>query len=394
MQSKWSIEKLGNVVEDLTSSRFFEVGDNDKIIEPTISSKTHTIDTRKELLGKDVRVKKRVKLLPGDLIFARLHTQNGLFAFCDKEYIATQTFVPVKINEKKIDREYLFFALRVFIKNLAASGDSVGRETYKPRQILDLEIPLLPLPEQKRLVAKIKEIEEKVGGIKKESQLLRSRGSNITKTIAEHIFEKIKSVVKLGELTSRITKGESPKWQGFNYQNDGPLFITSENVLWGNIDISEAKHIPPKFHQKLKRSQVNRGDLLVNLVGASIGRAALVREELGDANINQAVAVITTNSKKILPEYVLRFLLSPVAQERIQASRVETARPNISLSDLRKLEIPFVDIEEQKRIVKYLSAIEEKQRSLNQEIEKRNMLSTALLPSVLSKAFRGELLSQ
>ena len=54
------------------------------------------------------------------------------------------------------------------------------------------------------------------------------------------------------EITEKITKGQSPGWQGFEYQDSGTLFITSENVQDGYLDIKEPKYLPKEFGLKLK----------------------------------------------------------------------------------------------------------------------------------------------
>ncbi len=78
---------------------------------------------------------------PGDLIISTLHTQNGngMFAISDKEYICTSQIV-AKIKEDIIDKKYLCLVLRKVLPTLK-SRDLVGREPYKPAEILSLRIP-------------------------------------------------------------------------------------------------------------------------------------------------------------------------------------------------------------------------------------------------------------
>jgi type I restriction enzyme S subunit len=82
----------------------------------------------------------------------------------------------------------------------------------------------------------------------------------------------------LDVLSRLITKGSSPKWQGVNYVDaeSGILFITSENV--GNHTLrklDELKYVEPRFRDIEPRSMLRRGDILMNLVAASIGRTAI-----------------------------------------------------------------------------------------------------------------------
>jgi type I restriction enzyme S subunit len=198
---------------------------------------------------------------------------------------------------------------------------------------------------------------------------------------------------RLDSCSELITKGESPKWQGFNYVEDGIPFIRSENVLWGKVDISNTVKIPIDFHNKLKRSQIKGYDILINLVGASIGRCGVVQPNINAANINQAVALIRTNNL-LVPFYLMYLLLSPKFQQIIHSNKVETARPNISLEDLKTLILPLPSFPEQQKIVEEI----ERRFSVADEVEKAidNSLKQAerLRQSILKKAFEGKLVPQ
>jgi type I restriction enzyme S subunit len=160
---------------------------------------------------------------------------------------------------------------------------------------------------------------------------------------------------KLAELTELITKGSSPKWQGIAYVPDsgGVLFITSENV--GNYrlrKLDDLKYVENRFNEIEPRSILKRGDILMNLVGGSIGRTATYDLHDG-ANINQAVALIRLirGIDGICPEYILYYLNSPSAINYMLSSRVVNAQPNISLTDVREFAVPIPPLAEQRRIV-------------------------------------------
>jgi type I restriction enzyme S subunit len=144
------------------------------------------------------------------------------------------------------------------------------------------------------------------------------------------------------DVTNKITKGSSPKWQGFDYQDSGVLFITSENVRNGFLDLKEKKFLPKSFGKKAKGSRLSDGDILINIVGASIGRTCVFSMEKGDAeevNINQAVCLFRPK-KDFNREYLSYYLQSPMAQKLLKNSQSDSARPNISLTDMR--EFPFI----------------------------------------------------
>ena len=198
--------------------------------------------------------------------------------------------------------------------------------------------------------------------------------------------------VKLGICTKLITKGESPKWQGFDYVDKGVPFIRSENILWGNINLSNSLKIPLDFHKKLKRSIVMPNDVLINLVGASIGRCCVVPSSIQEANINQAVALIRVNSS-LNPTYLMYLLISPQMQKQIHGSKAETARANISLEDLNNLNIPLPPTAEQLKIVDKIQNLlpfsDDLALKLRNGIEQTNRLRQ----SILMFAFEGKLVS-
>ena len=151
------------------------------------------------------------------------------------------------------------------------------------------------------------------------------------------------------DLTTKITKGSSPKWQGFEYQSDGVLFVTSENVRDGFLDVSKPKFLPIEFSQKARNSRLNYEDILVNIVGASIGRACQFNLKGVEANVNQAVCVLRLKPE-FESQFVLYLLQAPHVQRRLLGERSDSARPNLSLTDFREFSLDLPPLPEQRKI--------------------------------------------
>lgn len=157
---------------------------------------------------------------------------------------------------------------------------------------------------------------------------------------------------KLGELTRLITKGSSPSWQGVAYttEDKGILFVTSENVGVENMLLEKRKYVEAKFNEMHPSSILQKGDLLTNIVGASIGRTALFDENVENANINQAVCIIRLVNT-CLTDYLLMYLNSATAIQIMTDKSVDSARANLSLTSVTNLLVPIPPLAEQKRIV-------------------------------------------
>jgi type I restriction enzyme S subunit len=229
--------------------------------------------------------------------------------------------------------------LRRFILDLAVRGKLV------PQDLNDE-----PASELVRRIKAEKERMEKEGKIKKEKPI-----DAVNSDTAPFGIPASWTWTRLGKLTELVTKGSSPKWQGIGYvsKDEGVLFITSENVWNYRLrKLDELKYVEKRFNEIEPRSILRFGDILMNLVGASIGRTAIYDLPV-EANINQAVALIRLiqTTPNLSTGFLLHYLNSPSAIEFMFSSQVVTAQPNISLTNARGFPIPVPPLAEQHRIV-------------------------------------------
>ncbi len=163
---------------------------------------------------------------------------------------------------------------------------------------------------------------------------------------------------RLGQLTELITKGSSPKWQGVSYtdKGNGILFITSENVGVEELLLSKEKYIGNEFNAMHPSSILRKGDLLTNIVGASIGRTAKYTLDILNANINQAVCIIRLVNLE-LSEYLVKYLNSVVSIAMMTNKSVDSARANLSLTSVSNLLVPIPPLLEQERIIRKLQFV-------------------------------------
>lgn len=191
------------------------------------------------------------------------------------------------------------------------------------------------------------------------------------------------SVQRGDEVSSKITKGASPKWQGFDYQDHGVLFVTSENVRDGFLDVSSPKYLPIAFGEKQRGSRLRHGDVLINIVGASIGRSCRFDLSGVEANINQAVCVLRPMSFE-LGSYLIQYLQSPRGIQQLFGQQSDSARPNLSLEDIRSFSFPLPPSKERVKIVHFLEtwdrAIETVEALIANARAQKQALMQQLLP--------------
>jgi type I restriction enzyme S subunit len=397
MKNNWLRVQLGELLKK--SERWIRIQPNETYKLVTVRLWGKGVVLRGQLTGAEITASEMLQVQPDQFILSRIDARNGAFGLIPESLdgaIVSNDFPVFDIDSTRLLSAFLSWMskTRDFVDFCrAASEGTTNRVRLKEDRFLTTAIALPPLEEQRRIVAKIQELAAKIG----EARGLRQRSvveiETLISSAGKHFFsaKDVEHLTRLEDLTTRITKGESPEWQGFTYQESGPFFVRSENVLWGKFGKSKQVRIPVEFHEKLSRSQLRAGDVLINLVGASIGRSCVVPDDIGKANVNQAVAVISPDQKQLDSKFLMHFLISEPAQKTIHGGKVETARPNISLTDLRNLMIPVYSLNEQLRIVAYLDGLQGKVDAVKNVQDHTAAELDALLPSILDKAFKGEL---
>ena len=335
------------------------------------------------------RARKEIKA--NDVLVATVRPNLNGVAIVPPQYdnqIASTGFCVLRADTEQLDPNYLFYFTQTgnFVSHLTDLSTGAGYPAVSDEDILDTQIPLPPLTEQKRIASLLRRADR----LRQLRRTAHDLGDALLQSVFLEMFgdpvrnERGFDVYAFEELSQRVTKGESPNWQGFSYEDSGVLFITSENVLWGTLDISSPQYISEKFHNKLRRSQLLKNDLLINLVGASIGRAALVTDDAIPANINQAVAVVTINTKKLNPLFALTQILAPEKQKQLLGNVVESARANISLTNISELNMIVPPLSLQEEFAGVVARVE----SLRGRMGESTRQVEGLFESVLSEAFQ------
>lgn len=155
-------------------------------------------------------------------------------------------------------------------------------------------------------------------------------------------MESIKRV-KLSDISELITKGTTPTTLGYEFQDEGVNFLKIECFDENGAFIeNKIAHISDECNNKLKRSQLQAGDILFSIAGA-IGRVAVVTEQMLPANTNQALAIIRIKRDDVYLPYIRLILTSPIVKEQFERKKQGVAQLNISLKDINELTIPLPD---------------------------------------------------
>ena len=197
------------------------------------------------------------------------------------------------------------------------------------------------------------------------------------------------TVIKLSEYVNKIGSGVTPTGGSNTYKSKGIPLIRSQNVLWGKLELSDVAYIDNTQHQKMKSSKVTNGDVLLNITGASIGRAALVFD-IDEANVNQHVCIIRTKNE-LAPAFLKDFLLSFGGQKQIEQFQSGGNRQGLNFEQIGSFKINLPPLPEQIKIAEILSTWDNSINTVQKLLANSQQQKKALMQQLLSgkKRFAG-----
>jgi restriction endonuclease S subunit len=170
--------------------------------------------------------------------------------------------------------------------------------------------------------------------LKEKNKWVYSAHSQLSLQIEEHINSTQFDVVTLGTLVKEIADG----LHGVrHYVNDGIVMLAVGNVTEYGLDLSAQKLVTQEEHNRLKRSQVQRNDLLVTITGR-LG-STLVYESDEPANLSAHVARVKVDDEAVNPYYLAAYLNSKVGKQLIDEFSIGSIYPHINVNRLKSVRI-------------------------------------------------------
>ncbi|MEZ8650968.1 restriction endonuclease subunit S [Vibrio splendidus] len=201
------------------------------------------------------------------------------------------------------------------------------------------------------------------------------------------------SMVRLGNLTSKLGSGSTPRGGKNVYTTEGIPFLRSQNVRNEGIKLDDIAYIPVEVHQKMDKTKVIPSDVLLNITGASLGRSTVFPESLVEANVSQHVTIIRLIERQ-MSQFVHLGILSPMVQRLVWGRQVGMAIEGLSKKVLEMFEFPVPPLKEQHRIVakvdELMTLCDQLEQQTEASIEAHQVLVTTLLDSLLLPSATAE----
>ena len=351
------------------------------------------------------------KLVKGDLVLCIRGSlgKNGVYPFetgaIASSLVIIRSFIGLEMLYKYIST---YFDTPLFKQEINNYNNGTAQPNLGARDLAKFIVPLPPLAEQKRIVAKIEELLPLVDryaaayeklekfnakfpeDMKKsilqyaiQGKLVEQRPEEGTgeelyqqiqaekqRLIKEKIIKKEKALaeiaddeipfdipeswkwVRLGSITNKLTDGSHnpPPNTGAGY----PV-ISAKNVKNGLITFENVDRFTDEagFAKENPRTDISCGDIIMGIIGGSIGNIAVYTHE-EKVIAQRSIAIIKTLA---FTDYIVILLKSPLVQNMLKASAAGSAQGGVYLGTLGNLLIPLPPLAEQKRIVAKLDEL-------------------------------------
>lgn len=340
---------------------------------------------RETIDGGETKYKTLSRVEENDIIVNKIWARNGSVALIPTSlagsYVSGEfpTFTPIR--DKLEPRWFHWLTKTQFFWDQCdeKSRGTSGKNRIRPERFLEIEIPLPPLPEQQRIVARIEALADKIKEAKRLKKEIEQDGDKLL----------------LGTFYSLISGADQKPMKEIAPITRRPINIDTASSY---PEIGIRSFGKGTFHKpnldgwdvgSKKLYEVQAGDLLFNNVFAWEGAIAVVQpEDSGRVGSHRFIACVP--KEKVVTANFLRFyFLTEEGLEKIGLASPGGAGRNrtLGLEKLEAIDIPVPPYEKQLWFDKLQEKVREKRKVQSQTATKLN----ALLPSILDRAFKGEL---
>jgi len=330
-----------------------------------------------------------------DIVMIRYGATAGFVGRGLEGIIANNMFRVIPMRDKELSKDYLYLFLisnivqSILVKNIGAAA--MPAINFKTMSLIN--IPLPPLQEQKRIVAKLDSLFAKIDQAITLHQQNIDEAEGFMGSVLNEVFGELDTNTKipLKEITTKIGSGSTPRGGQKSYKTEGISLIRSMNVHDAGFRTKGLAFIDDEQAKKLNNVTIEENDVLLNITGASVARCCIVDKAYLPARVNQHVSILRLK-EDMLPEFLHYYLISPsVKADLLFGSSGGATREAITKSMLESFEVPFIPIETQQKTVQYLDQLSQKTETLKQVQREKMESLKALKASILDRAFRGEL---
>lgn len=315
-----------------------------------------------------------------------------LDAYAPKAYIINgKTWVNnhAHVLRSKTNNKFLCYYLNSFNYKGFVSGTT--RLKLTQAEMKRIPVPVPPIPEQKRIVARIEELFSQLDAGVETLRKTRAQLAVYRQAVLKEAFAGFTDYTTLASISTRIFDGPfGTNLKTADYVSSGIRVVRLENIKNGWFDDSKQSFVTEAKYESIRQHTVYPSDLIMSTFMSDSIKICQLPAHIPFA-VNKADCIGIRLRDDYLTKFVMYYLLQKEVYQRVAVDIHGATRPRINTKQIKAIPIPKADFELQKAVV---SSVEEK-LSLCDSIESTVALSLqqteAMRQSILKQAFEGAL---
>lgn len=321
-------------------------------------------------------------MLPKGSVLVTSRAPIGNIAIAGRNLCTNQGFKSL-IPGESVDGLYLYYCMKHSSQRLQALGNGATFKEVSKKIVEEFEIPLPPLPEQKRIAA----ILDKTDAIRrKRQQAIQLADDFLSAQFLQKFGDPKDSPFgskSLKDVALKVTDGAhfTP-----TYVESGIPFLRVTDINRGEVDWSKVKYIPLEEHQELiKRCKPEKGDVLYSKNG-TIGVPRLIDWDQ-EFSIFVSLCLIKPNPNYLRGRYLYSFLQTPFALKQATQKAKSATVTNLHLVEIKEIKLPVPSLSIQDEWIDFVDGFDCMRARLIESLNKSN----DAFNSLSQKAFSGQL---
>ena len=328
----------------------------------------------------DILLSVRAPVGPTNLAPCKVCIGRGLTAIRPSEVLLTR---------------YVLLFFRYFEAQLASKGTGTTFKAITQDVVKNLEIPIPPLPEQERIVARIEELFSQLdAGVetlkKTKAEIVLYRQAVFSSVIGKYdgVSKKLSDIA----VTVDGDRGKNYPKKAELTQTGDCLFLTAANVKPYGWSFEDNTFISKEKDSILHGGRLQKNDVVITTRG-TLGNVAIYDESVpfDTVRINSCMLIIRVTDESVSPYYLAQYLMSPMFKYQIAKLKSGTAQPQIPANILREIPLKIPSSNDQNAIIGELTGKFSVCDSIEQTVDIALQQAEAMRQSILKDAFEGRL---
>lgn len=326
-------------------------------------------------------------LLPKNSLMVCCIGSLGKFALTDEEVITNQQINSIIFNEDIMYYKFGYYYGFMFETLLNKVANEAVVKIVNKTTFLNLDIPLPPLEEQKKIVEKLDLLFGKIDKAIELHQKNIDEADIFMASILNDVFEELEEKYEKKQLNEiiKIIGGGTPSKANKEYWENGTIkWVTVRDM---NVDIiKETEFLITELGLKNSSSNIIPKNGIVIATRVGLGKVCYLEDNIA---INQDLKGLIPNENLLNVRYLFNYFKN--IEKFIISSGTGATVKGVKLDFIKELKISLPPLETQQKVVSYLDEISLKMENIKQ-IQKEKMQSLKeLKASILDKAFKSKL---